>query len=61
MHHRVHDMAPAPVMPDQIDRPVEAFQFVLEPVAVSKVCRRKVVGERSAEPRVVTAALRRRV
>ena len=51
MHHHVHHVAAAPVVPDEVDRFVDALQLALEPVAVGEVGGRKIVGQRRAESR----------
>jgi hypothetical protein len=44
MHHQIHDVGAAPVVPDEIDRFVHALQLVFEPVTVCEVSRREAVG-----------------
>jgi hypothetical protein len=49
MHHQIHDVAAAPVVPDEIDWFLDALQLVFEPVTVCEESRREAVGERRTE------------
>jgi hypothetical protein len=51
MHHHVHHVAAAPVVPDQVDRFIETLKLVFEPVTVGQVGSREAVGQRGAESR----------
>ena len=51
MHHQVHHVAAAPVVPDEVDRFVDALQLALEPVTVGQVGRREAVGQWRTESR----------
>src|ERR1700761_2554036 len=51
MYHHVGDVTAAPVMAHEVDRFAPVPQLALEPVAVSKVRRREVIGQRCTETR----------
>jgi hypothetical protein len=51
MHHRIHCVYAPEVVAYEVDRSVDTFQLILEPVTVSEVGRREPLGQRGAESR----------